>query len=177
MREPDPIPSTVGADRFKAAFRRHAAGVAIVSATVDGQPHALTASSVTSVSADPAVLLFSVATGTRTGQAIANASHAVVHLLDVGDRGLAERCANPEADRFADAATWEWLPTGEPAFLAPRVLLRGEVCDRLVFGGAIVLVLAVTDIIERRAETARPAAPLAYVDRTWHGLSAVSEVR
>ena len=165
-----PTPSTVDAERFKAAFRRHAAGVAVVAADVAGVPHALTASSVTSVSADPAVLLLSVSSLTTTGRALATAASAVVHLLDVEDRALAERCADPRVDRFADPADWERLPTGEPAFLGPRVLLRGEVCERLVFGEATVIVLAVTDVIDRRPEEASARSALAYVDRRWHTL-------
>ena len=168
-----PTPGTVGAERFKAAFRYHAAGVAVVTADVDGVPHALTASSVTSVSADPAVLLFSVASATTTGRALAAAPSAVVHLLGVEDLALAERCADPTVDRFADATSWERLATGEPAFLGPRVLLRGEVCERLAFGEATVVVLAVTDVIDRRPD-ARDVPPLAYVDRTWHGLGPAS---
>lgn len=166
---------TVDAERLKAAFRHHAAGVAVITADVDG-PLALTASSVTSVSADPAVLLFSVSSTTVTGRALATAPSAVVHLLDVDDHELAVRCADPTADRFADAATWERLPTGEPAFVGPRLLLRGEVCERLEFGEATVLVLAVTDVIDRGAEGAPGRPPLAYVDRGWHALGPGSEV-
>lgn len=170
------IPATVGAERFKDAFRHHAAGVAVVSADVGDGPIALTASSVTSVSADPAVLLFSVSSTTATGRALATASSAVVHLLDVDDHALAMRCADPTVDRFADASAWERLPTGEPAFVGPRLLLRGEVRERLPFGEATVLVLAVTEVIERAApeEPHRPA--LAYVHRTWHSLGPHSEI-
>ncbi len=171
-----PTPGTVAADRFKAAFRHHAAGVAVVAADVDGVPHALTASSVTSVSADPAVLLFSVASATATGRALAEAPSAVVHLLTAGDLPLARRCADPTTDRFADLSSWERLATGEPAFLGPRILLRGEVCERLPFGDATVIVLAVTDIIDRRSDATGLPSPLAYVDRTWHGLGPTSAI-
>jgi len=171
-----PTPATIGADRFKAAFRHHAAGVAVVAADVDGVPHALTASSVTSVSADPAVLLFSVASATATGRALAAASSAVVHLLSADDLLLAERCADPTVDRFADPSGWERLATGEPAFLGPRILLRGEVCERIPFDGATVIVLAVTDIIDRRPDATELPSPLAYVDRTWHGLGPASAI-
>lgn len=169
-------PETVDADRFKAAFRHHAAGVAVVSADVGDGPIALTASSVTSVSAEPAVLLFSVASSTATGRALATARSAVVHLLDADDHALAMRCADPTVDRFADASAWERLPTGEPVFVGPRLLLRGEVRERLAFGEATVLVLAVTEVIERATpeDPHRPA--LAYVDRTWHSLGPDSEI-
>jgi flavin reductase (DIM6/NTAB) family NADH-FMN oxidoreductase RutF len=166
-------PDTVDAERFKAAFRHHAAGVAVVSADVGDGPVALTASSVTSVSADPAVLLFSVASSTATGRALASARSAVVHLLDADDHALAMRCADPTVDRFADTSEWERLPTGEPMFLGPRVLLRGEVVQRIELGEATVLLLAVTDVIERAA---RSAGPLAYHDRRWHTLGDGSRI-
>jgi flavin reductase (DIM6/NTAB) family NADH-FMN oxidoreductase RutF len=173
---PASTPATVGADRFKAAFRHHAAGVAVVTADVGDGPIALTASSVTSVSADPAVLLFSVSSTTATGRALATAGSAVVHLLDVEDHALAVRCADPTVDRFADASAWERLPTGEPAFLGPRLLLRGEVRERLEFGEATVLVLTVTDVVDRAPSGVAHRPPLAYADRTWHSLGPDSEI-
>ena len=171
-----PTPGTVDAERFKAAFRHHAAGVAIVTAEVEGRPVALTASSVTSVSADPAVLLFSASMTTATGRMLASASSAVVHLLDADDHELAVRCADPSSDRFGDETAWERLRTGEPAFLGPRVLLRGEICERLAFGEATVLVLAVTEVLDRRPAEERRALPLAYVDRRWHSLGPASTI-
>jgi flavin reductase (DIM6/NTAB) family NADH-FMN oxidoreductase RutF len=170
------LPATVDAERFKAAFRHHAAGVAVVTADAGGGPIALTASSVTSVSAAPAVLLFSAASSTSTGCALATARSAVVHLLDADDHALAVRCADPTVDRFAETSEWERLPTGEPVFFGPRILLRGEVCERLSFGEATVMVLAVTHVLDRAApgDATRPA--LAYVDRTWHRLGTASEI-
>lgn len=178
MSEADavPTPATVDADRFKDAFRRHAAGVAVITADAGDGPLALTASSVTSVSADPAVLLFSVSSTTTTGRAVAAATSAVVHLLDASDHELAVSCADPSVDRFADTAAWERLPTGEPTFVAPRLVLRGEICERLAFGEATVMLLAVTDIIERRPVDPEVDAPLAYVDRQWHGLGPTSRI-
>jgi flavin reductase (DIM6/NTAB) family NADH-FMN oxidoreductase RutF len=171
-----PTPRTVDPERFKAAFRHHAAGVAVVTADIGQGPLALTASSVASVSADPAVLLFSVSSTTQTGRALASAVSAVVHLLDADDQPLAVRCADPAADRFADPSTWERLPTGEPTFVTPRLALRGEVCERLAFGEATVLVLAVTDVIDRRPKDAGGSTPLAYVDRRWHTLGPASTI-
>ena len=186
MPEPDLSSlTTVAADVFKSAFRHHAAGVAVVTADAGDGPLALTASSVTSVSAAPAILLFSVSSTTETGRSIARADSAVVHLLDADDHSLALRCADPMADRFADLSTWERLAGGEPAFLGPRVLLRGEVVQRIVFGEAVVMLLAVVEVIVRgpRAPGAAvggadgdAARPLAYHDRRWHALGQRSQL-
>ena len=182
MPEPDLSSlTTVAPDVLKSAFRHHASGVAVVTADAGDGPLALTASSVTSVSAAPAILLFSVSSTTETGRAMMRASSAVVHLLDADDHGLALRCADPMADRFADPRTWDRLAGGEPAFLGPRVLLRGDVVQRLVFGEAVVMLLAVVEVIDRGPrmpgdETGDAAQPLAYHDRRWHVLGGHSRL-
>lgn len=167
----------VDAERFKAAFRHHAAGVAIITASTDDGPVALTASSVTSVSAEPPVLLLSVSDTTRSGSALAMARSAVIHLLDADDHALAVRCADPAIDRFADPATWTELPTGEPVFHGPRVLLRGDVTQRIMSGHATVLMLGVTEVIDRRPGTPVDVpGPLVYHDRRWHVLGPASRL-
>lgn len=176
MSEPDSsTPRTVAPDVFKSAFRHHAAGVAVVTADTGDGPLALTASSVTSVSAAPATMLFSVSTTTSTGRAIARAHSAVVHLLDADDHLLAVHCADPTVDRFADPTAWERLDSGEPVFLGPRLLLRGEVVQRIEYGEAVVMMLAVVEVLDRgtRASATRP---LAYHDRQWHALGPHSQL-
>jgi flavin reductase (DIM6/NTAB) family NADH-FMN oxidoreductase RutF len=181
-------PVTVAPEVLKAAFRHHAAGVAVVTADVGDGPIAMTISSLTSVSAEPAVLLFSVSSATDTGRAMARAATVVVHLLAGGDHGLAVRCATPGRDRFDDADAWERLPTGEPSFSAPRVRLRGEVVQRSVFGDSTVLVLAVLEVLQRDDPDVAGVAgvtgvavdatsgPLAYHDRAWHALGTHSRL-
>jgi len=177
---PSAMPPTVAAEVLKGAFRRHAAGVAVVTADVGDGPIAMTISSLTSVSADPAVLLFSVSAATETGRAMARTGSVVVHLLDGGDHDLAVRCATPGRDRFDDTVAWERLATGEPSFSSPRVRMRGTVVQRSSFGDSTVLVIAVVDVLER-ALTADAAdgeehGPLAYHDRAWHVLGARSRL-
>lgn len=174
-------PKTVAPNVFKAAFRQHAAGVAVVTAAAGDRPLALTASSVTSVSATPAMMMFSVSSTTETGRAIARSCSAVVHILDAEDHGLAVRCADSTVDRFADPSTWERLPSGEPVFFSPRVLLRGEVVQRMVFAEAVVMLLAVVEVIDRGPRVVGDTVgdvvrPLAYHDRRWHVLGAHSRL-
>lgn len=175
--DPVPVPQTVTPGALKDAFRRHAAGVAVITADSEDGPIAITISSLASVSADPAVLLCSIASATTTGRAMARAETVVVHLLDGDDLELAVTCATPGSDRFGDAAIWERLASGEPSFSAPRVRLRGTVVQRNVFGDSTILVIAVLDVIEREAssEDGAPGA-LVYHDRAWHVLGAQSQV-
>lgn len=171
------VEASLGAEEFKSAFRHHAAGVTVVTATAPAGPVALTVSSVTSVSAEPPMLLFSVSDSTRTGSALAQAESVIVHLLGEDDHPLAVLCADPSAERFADTSQWGTLPTGEPAFHGPRILLRGSVTQRIRSGHAIVLMLRVVDMIDRRSE-GRPKAPkpLVYHDRRWYALSERSRI-
>jgi len=173
-------PVTVAPEVLKAAFRRHAAGVAVVTADVGDGPLAMTVSSLTSVSVDPAVMLFSVSSATETGRSMTRAATVVVHLLEGGDHDLAVRCATSGRDRFDDTVAWELLPTGEPAFCAPRVRLRGAVVQRSEFGDSTVLVLAVLDVLERDDPVGpsdpATAGPLVYHDRAWHVLGVRSRL-
>ena len=59
-------------DEFKAAFRGHPAGVAVITADAGG-PVALTATSVSSVSADPPLLIFSISAQSSAAAAFARA--------------------------------------------------------------------------------------------------------
>ena len=52
----------VSADDFKAVFRGHPGGVALITADAGDGPVALTATSVASVNVDPPLLMFSVTT-------------------------------------------------------------------------------------------------------------------
>ncbi len=172
---PKSIPQTVAPDALKDAFRRHAAGVAVVTADSMDGPVAITVSSLSSVSADPAIVLCSVASTTATGRAMACAEAVVVHLLDGDDLDLAVRCATPGSDRFGDHDTWERLPSGEPSFTAPRIRLRGSVVQRDVFGDSTILVIAVLEVIGDVTRDVSPGA-LVYHDRAWHVLGEESRV-
>ena len=78
----------VTAEQFKAAFRGHPGGVAVITADAGEGPVALTATSVASVNADPPLLMFSVTTASSATKVIVKAETVVVHLLDVDDLGL-----------------------------------------------------------------------------------------
>ena len=67
-------------DEFKDAFRGHPAGVAIITAMGPSGPVGLTASSVASVSAQPPMLAFSLASAEGSAGVILDADTIVVHL-------------------------------------------------------------------------------------------------
>lgn len=159
-------------DAFTAAFRHHAAGVAVITADSGDGPVGLTATSVFSVSAKPALLVFSLSELSSSAPAIARASTVVVHLLGVGQLAIAQLCATSGIDRFADTSLWSRLETGEPYFPSAASWIRGRVVGRMPAGSSTVVAV-------HALETGigdPSAAPLVYHNRTWHGLGEHSAV-
>ncbi|MFC4003229.1 flavin reductase family protein [Prauserella oleivorans] len=154
------------AERFAAAFRAHPAGVAIITADDGGGPAGLTATSVISVSARPALLAFSLSARSSAAPRIAGADTVVVHLLGAGQVELAKRFATSGIDRFAPPCRWHRLPTGEPVLSTVGTWLRGRITDRLTAGNSSLVLVRVLEI----ARGGRPGSPLIYRDRTWYSL-------
>ena len=103
-------------EALKAAFRRHASGVAIITTLNDqGEPVGFTATSVTSLGANPPLLTFNVARGASSWPAIARKSHVAVHVLREENVDLAKKLAGPHELRFEND-DWEFGPEGLPIF-------------------------------------------------------------
>lgn len=172
---------SVSLEEFSWAFRYHAAGVAVVSADDGAGPIALTATSVISVSADPAVLAFSVSDRTSSSEAMSRTSHVVVHLLSVKQVELAKLCAQPGADRFSEASGWKRLPTGEPYFPQASAWFRCRVVQRVRAGQATLTVVEALEMggseFSRAEDPSRERTPpLVYHNRQWYGLDDNSAV-
>lgn len=176
----DDSQSVLGPDEFKAAFRTHPAGVALITADAGDGPVALTATSVFSVSAEPPLLVFSLSALSSSTPTLMRADTVVVHLLSAAQLDLALLGATSGVDRFADASIWSRLPTGEPYYTAAPVWIRGRVVDRMEAGASTVL--AVEALEARTPERGSPEAdaerlrPLVYHNRTWHVLSEDSKL-
>lgn len=159
-------------DEFKRAFRNHAAGVAVITADDGNGPVGLTATSVFSVSAEPALLVFSVSAQSSSAPTLLRAEHVVVHLLAEGQRDLAQLCATSGIDRFADTSIWTRLITGEPYFPAAHSWIRGRVVDTMSAGTSTIVAVQALQAQIPQGE----AAPLVYHNRTWHSLGDASRI-
>ena len=147
---------------FKAAFREHPAGVALITAnTVEG-PVGLTASSVASVAVDPATLVFSVTRSTGSAGLILGADSILVHLLDARHQAIAQEYAVSGGERFTDEQNWSELPTGEPHLGDVRVALRCRIVNKIAVGSSM---LAVAEVLS--AHTNESGAPMIYLDRAF----------
>ena len=154
----------VGPDDFKAVFRRHPAGVAVITAKVGDRLVGLTATSVISVSADPPILAFSIDSGSSSWPALAEAETLVINFLAARQVDLSARFATSGIDRFAGGG-WSLLPTGEPVLDGSPAWLRGTIIQRTPVGHSFLVAVQVL-------ESGRPAAgaPLVYHDRAYHAV-------
>jgi len=166
------LADSVPADEFKAAFRNHPLGVAVVTADPGGEPVAMTVSSLSSVSAEPPVLSFSAAAGSSSTPVLERADTVVVHMLGADQLELAKLGATSGVDRFGDPRAWYRLPTGEPVFRVAEAWLRGSILHRVGIGGSVVYLV---HVIEASVDDAS-SAPLVYHNRTWHRLDERSAI-
>ncbi|MDQ0784841.1 flavin reductase (DIM6/NTAB) family NADH-FMN oxidoreductase RutF [Streptomyces sp. B3I7] len=124
---------------LRRTLRRHAAGVTVV--TVPG-PAGFTATSFCSVSLEPALISFCVASGASAAPAVERAGRFAVHLLGPDDAELADRFARSDADRFAGherLLEHDGLPLlpGVPAWLTARVVARHPAGDHVLVVGEV----------------------------------------
>jgi flavin reductase (DIM6/NTAB) family NADH-FMN oxidoreductase RutF len=165
------VHTSLPADEFKALFRSHPGGVAVITADAGDGPVALTATSVASVSADPPLLIFSVSALSSATPTIVAAETIVVHLLDADDLDLARLGATSGVDRFEDRTSWSRLVSGEPVFHGARAWIRCVVINRMDAGGSTVI--AAQAIQASAARTDEPGVAgnaLVYHNRRWHRL-------
>jgi flavin reductase (DIM6/NTAB) family NADH-FMN oxidoreductase RutF len=154
------------ADAFRAAFRAHPAGVAVITAAGAGGPVGVTASSVASVSTRPPAVSFSLAAGAGATPGIAGAASVLVHLLDAPDAALARRFAGPGADRFGPATRWTTTAHGEPLLAGVGTVLRSQVHRVVDVGDSLLFAALVTAVLG----TGHRGARLVHVERAFHAL-------
>ncbi|MEV5508494.1 flavin reductase family protein [Streptomyces orinoci] len=130
-------------DLLRSVFRRHAAGVAVITAR-GARPAGFTATSLTSVAATPPLVSFGVGTGSSSWPVLAGASHVGVHILGEHQRELAATFALSGADRFAPPTRWRTGPEGVPllegvlAWMVCRVVARVPAGDHRVVLAEVV---------------------------------------
>jgi flavin reductase (DIM6/NTAB) family NADH-FMN oxidoreductase RutF len=110
-------------DALKAAFRRHASGVAVITTKSEsGDPVGFTATSMTSLGSYPALVTFNVSQGSSSWPAVSSATHLALHMLGAGNLGLAKKMAEDQTKRFAES-DWDFSEFGLPVFRAATAVL------------------------------------------------------
>jgi len=130
---------------FKLAFRRHAAGVAVVTGrTPDGTPVGFTATSLASLAAVPPLATFNMARISTAWPAVEGTSHVVIHLLGARNRALAARLSGPHDERFA-GDHWAPGPLGLPLLTDVPAWMLGRIVERVPVADNAVVVVQIED--------------------------------
>jgi flavin reductase (DIM6/NTAB) family NADH-FMN oxidoreductase RutF len=162
--------------RFRSIFRQHPAGVAVVTLRHRDRLVGFTATSVISVSVDPPLLAFSVASGSSSWLPLTEIETVVVNFLSAEQVDLAARYATRGIDRFA-AGGWSLLASGEPVLDdAPR-WLRAQIIQRTPVGSShLVCLRALGSSVDQASATSTSdqVPPLVYHDRVYHRLGTAS---
>ncbi len=155
---------------FRTGMRRLAGHVCIISTTGrNGERAGLTATAVSSVSAEPPTLLICVNRRNSSHAAIREAGIFVVNVLALEDQGLANRFAGNIVGegRFSEGV-WTTLETGAPVLESSLVSFDCRIAQAVEVGTHGVLFGAIEAIRVRQVET----KPLLYVHGSYGGFAA-----
>ena len=151
----------VAVDDFRLAMRRLVGAVTIVTSTDGRTPVGLTATAVTSFSAEPARLLVCVNLRGSSFRTIAESRRMGISLLGAGQAGLARSFGGLEAHsdecRFPPHR-WETLVTGSPVLCDALAVFDCVVDEMMVAHSHAVLI----GEVKAARVGAREQAPLLY---------------
>lgn len=153
---------SISPDQFKEFFRHHGAGVSIVT-TFDGNktPYGFTASSLASLSAEPAMATVNLARGTSTAGILQIGSAVAIHTLAADNLELAQELAGPRENRFQSSG-WN-LGMSAPVNQTASAVLLGEVEHLFEIAGSLIIVVAGHEVDLRKF----PEKPLIYFNRKY----------
>jgi flavin reductase (DIM6/NTAB) family NADH-FMN oxidoreductase RutF len=129
---------------FKHAFRRHAAGVAVItSLRPDGRPVGFTATSLASL-ASPPLATFNMARSASTWPAIAANDRVVIHILGSRNRALAQKMSGPQEQRFM-GDHWTPGPHGLPVLAGVTSWMVGRIVERVLVHNSTVVIVQIEE--------------------------------
>jgi 3-hydroxy-9,10-secoandrosta-1,3,5(10)-triene-9,17-dione monooxygenase reductase component len=115
MADPPPGDVIITPDdrRFREVLGHFATGVTVITAIDDGEPVGIAANSFTSLSLDPPLVLFCIATTSSTWPRIERAGMFAVNILGEDHKEISQLFAKKGADRFS-ATPWHTGVSGSP---------------------------------------------------------------
>ena len=128
-------------EAFKQTFRRHAAGVAVVTTLLpDGSPAGFTATSLASLAAVPPMATFNMAQVSSAWPGMTVGNRVIIHTLGPRTQHHAQRMAADRDVRFA-AEHWTAGPHGVPLLHEVTAWMLGTIIEvHPVHGNAVVIV-------------------------------------
>lgn len=151
-----------GLAAFKHAFRRHAAGVVVITAlTPEGTPVGFTATSLASLAAVPPLATFNVARVASAWPAIEGTDRVAIQTMGVRTRHLAERMSGDHDLRF-DGDHWFLGPHGLPILKGVTSWMVGRIVERFPVANNAVIVVEIEE-----GAIGEPDEALLYHERTY----------
>ena len=162
---------TISAEEFKQGMRRLGSAVNIVTSGHSDMCAGLTATAVTSLSAEPPRLLVCVNRQGTTYETISKSRIFAINVLGIEHKDLAMQFAGmtdvPETDRFSDAL-WNTGKTGAPLLNSALASFDCEVENIMDVGSHGIVVGNVRSVVIPKGDE---LSPLFYVDGAWAGLN------
>lgn len=143
------------ARRFRHVVGHLASGVTVVTTTDEGVRYGMTVSSVTSLSADPPMMLACLNNSVPTADAVSRSGAYAVNVLGEAHGALAQKFAVPSTDKFAGVDVHDGV-LKLPLITEALAHLECEVVERVVGGTHTIFLGRVM------AATARSGQPLTY---------------
>lgn len=148
------------ADGFRAAMRRAASGVAIITTHADGVDHGMTATAFASVSMDPPSLLVVVNRETSLHGPLRASRQFCVNILDEQQGAVAQRFASkPSGEARFEAGTWRRNGGTPPQLAGAQARITCRLRESMAVGTHVIFV---GDVIG--SEAASDGTPLLYLN-------------
>ncbi|WP_375481094.1 flavin reductase [uncultured Jatrophihabitans sp.] len=145
----------IDSEAFKHVVGHLTSGVTVVTGEANGTRFGMTASSVTSLSVKPPMMLVCINRSAPTADAILRARYYTINVLGVGQEDLARQFAIPSPDKFRGVRVAEGR-LGGPVLSDALASIECEVEDSVTAGTHAIFIGRVADAIARVGE------PLAY---------------
>ncbi|HYZ30935.1 MAG TPA: flavin reductase [Crenalkalicoccus sp.] len=140
---------------FRRCLGQFPTGVTVVTTVWQGKPVGVTASSFSSLSLDPPLVLWSIALASRSCSAFRRSEHFAINILKADQIDISQRFSTRAEDKFKDV---EWQPgcLGSPTL--PGILALIECATEAVLDGGDHIILV--GRVKRHARF--PGTPLLY---------------
>jgi flavin reductase (DIM6/NTAB) family NADH-FMN oxidoreductase RutF len=147
---------------FRAAMRRVATGVTVVTSLKDDEPRGITVNAFASVSLEPPSLLICINREARSYLFISTSRIFCVNVLAGDQRRLAEHFSGKVRERQFAEIEYEVDATGAPVLKGTIAHFDCELAHEYQFGSHSILIGHVVSC------SARPGSPLGYFNGGFH---------
>jgi len=152
-----------GADALKAAFRRHASGISVITGSDQGKPFGFTASSATSLGSKPPLISLNISQGSSSYPLMTAGRLLGLHVLGSENLPLAQQMAGDKEDRFK--SEYQSGPEDVPVFEQASAVLLVRIRSVIDVEKNAVVVCDVESGFELNEQS-----PITYFQRGYHAI-------